>query len=108
MVIDRCCWKRWWTAAVFAGPATVLPTGCMLDKPQDAAAWTGSIKLTVKPSKTSTSIRWCRTSVSSYAVISYGKQILIKHSSLEWSVEPAVAQHQLKRSCELLESRKEA
>src|SRR6266704_7201884 len=75
MVIDRCCWKRWWTAAVFAGPATVLPTGCMLGKPQDAAAWTASIKLTAKPSKTSTSIRWCRRSVSSYAVISYGKQI---------------------------------
>src|SRR6266481_8068277 len=76
MVIDPCCWKRWWTAAVFAEPATVLPTGCMSGKPQDAAAWTGSIRLTVKPSKTSTSILWYATSVSTYAVPSRGKQIL--------------------------------
>lgn len=39
------------------------------------AAWTGSIKLTVKQPKTSTSIRWCAMSGSSYAAISRGKQI---------------------------------
>lgn len=46
----------------------------MSGKPLDAAAWIGRTKLTVKPSKTSTFIRWCATQGSAYAVISHGKQ----------------------------------
>src|SRR5215813_6004981 len=76
MVIVHCCWKRWWTRRVFAGPATVLPTGSISDEPPDAVVWTGSTKLTVKPSKTSTFIRWSTTPGSGYAAISRGKQIL--------------------------------
>jgi Domain of unknown function (DUF4338) len=69
---------------------TVLPTGCMSGKPPDAVAWTRSTKPTVKPSKTSTSIRWCATSVSSYAVISRGKQIRCLYEPSKWSTTSLV------------------
>ena len=44
MGIVRCCWKRWWMRPVFAEPAIGRPTGSMLGKPPDAAAWTESTK----------------------------------------------------------------
>src|SRR5215471_5867511 len=91
MVIVHCCWKRWWTRRVFAAPATVLPTGSMSDKPPDAVVWTGSTKLTVKPSKTSTFIRWSPTPGSGYAAISRGKQIRPKEVNLQ--VEVGVYNH---------------
>lgn len=62
-------------ASVFAGPATVLPTAGMWGKPPGEVVRTASIKLTVMQSKISTSIRWCATSISNYAVISRGKPI---------------------------------
>src|SRR5690349_14749545 len=88
MVIDRCCWKPWWMPSDFTGPATVLPTGSMLDKPLDAVAWTGSIRFTVKPSKISTSIPWYATSASSYAVIPRGKQIPLEEDLSSRPVDP--------------------
>jgi hypothetical protein len=48
----------------------------MLGRPPDAVAWTGSTKATVKPSKTSMSIRWSAMPGDTYAAIPPGKQIL--------------------------------
>ena len=59
----------------FRGPATGPPTGSMLGRPPDAAAWIGSTKATVKPSKTSMSTRWSATPGDTYAVILPGKPI---------------------------------
>src|SRR5262245_54744512 len=75
MVVVPCCWKPWWIQPVFAGSAIGRPTGYTWVKLPDAAAWIASTKLTVKPSETSTYIRWCATPSSSCAVISRGKQI---------------------------------
>src|SRR5215467_12883394 len=75
MVIIPFCWRPWWTPAVFAEPATGQPTGFLLGKPQDVAVWIEDTKRTVKPSKTSTFIRWFPTRGTSYAVIPRGKQI---------------------------------
>jgi hypothetical protein len=47
----------------------------IVGKPPDAVAWTGSIQLTGKRSKTFTSIRWCAKRDSAYAVISSGRKI---------------------------------
>src|ERR1019366_4113637 len=69
MGIVRCCWKLWWMPPGFEEPATGPPTGSMLGRPPDAAAWTGSTKATVKPSKTSMSIRWSAIPGDTYAAI---------------------------------------
>jgi hypothetical protein len=47
----------------------------MSGKPPDEAVWTGSIKLTVKPSKISMFTRLFAMRGSSYAPTSCGKQI---------------------------------
>src|SRR5438874_11165885 len=72
--ILRCCWKPSWMPAVFVEPAIVRPTGSMWDRPPGAVAWIGSTRLTAKPSKTSTSIRWPVTPSSGYAAGLHGKQ----------------------------------
>src|SRR5712691_9700878 len=77
MGIVRCCWKRWWTRRAFVAPAIGLPTGSMWGRPPGAGAWTGSTKASVKPSKTSTSIRWFAIPASIYAAIRLGKQTLL-------------------------------
>src|ERR1019366_7243817 len=75
MGIVRCCWKLWWMPPGFEEPATGPPTGSMLGRPPDAVACTGSTKATVKPSKTSMSIRWSAMPGDTYAAIPPGKQI---------------------------------
>src|SRR5437870_5639814 len=51
---------------------------CGADRPPGAVAWIGSTRLTAKPSKTSTSIRWSATRSSGYAAGPPGKQIRMK------------------------------
>src|SRR5438874_13818133 len=59
---------------VFVEPAIVRPTGSMWDRPPGAVAWIGSTKLTAKPSKTATYIRWTVTPSGGYAEGLHGKQ----------------------------------
>ena len=64
--------------AAFVEPAIERPTGSMWGRPPGAVAWIASTRLTAKPSKTSTSIRWSATRSTGYAAGPPGKQIRMK------------------------------
>src|SRR5258708_33061024 len=89
MGIVRWCWKLWWMPPGFEEPATAPPTGSAWARPPAAVAWTGSTKLTGKPSKTSMSIHWSATPGNVYAAIPPGKQIRAEETLIQKRVEMA-------------------
>src|SRR5262252_6658298 len=59
----------------FEEPAIERPTGSMWDRPRGVVGWIASTRLTVRPSKTFTSIRCSPMQDKGYAGIPLGKSI---------------------------------
>src|SRR6516164_2498699 len=78
---------------VFEEPAIERPIGSMWDRPLGVVEWIGSTRLTVRPSKTFTSIRCSQMQDNGYARIPPGKSIPV-------ICQPALASNSPYRVCD--------